>query len=282
MPLRDVKYKRDQSILKVYGYGCNKKIKLINLSCLRTSGIEDVLDYGYIRCTVNDEKLDDNIIRTKNKIFELAFCNPWQYFFTGTLNKEFYDRTNLEKWHKDLTQWLRDQGRKYGNKIDFLLIPELHEDGQSWHIHGFLNGLSDEVLVQFRLGQRMGKALAEKVKNGDTVYNWPAYQKKFGFCDLEPIRNYEAISKYITKYINKNLAKSVKELNAHLYYHSRGLKFAEVINKGACFYDMSSITTYVGDYVRVAWLDYDENLLKEIDNSFKNVRYTNYEKYFGG
>ena len=34
------------------------------------------------------------------------------------------------------------------------------------------------------------------------------------------------------KYINKNLASSVKDLNAHLYYHSRGLNKAELIKKG--------------------------------------------------
>ena len=266
MPLRDVKYKRDQSLLKVYGYGCNKKIKLIRLSSLRTSGVEDDFESFSNRGQVNDEKLDKSIIRAKNNIFELAFCNPWQYFFTGTLNKNLYDRTNLEKWHKDLTQWIRDQGRKFDSKIDFLLIPELHSDGKSWHVHGFINGIPDSELKQFVLGQRMGKSLAEKVKNGDVVYNWPSYQKKFGFCDLEPIRNYEAISKYITKYINKNLATSVKDLNAHLYYHSRGLQFAELVAKGYSDYHIEP--TYQGEYCTVTWLDFDEGLLSDIHNSF--------------
>lgn len=231
MPLKDVKYKRDQTILKVYGYGDNKKIKVIRMNWLRTAGIEDDEEYRAPKGSINDFKLDENIQRAKNAIFEYAFCNPWDWFFTGTLDPKKYDRTNLEKFHKDLTKWFSNYGRIHNVQIKFLLVPELHTDGISWHIHGFLRGLPKEHLKQFVVGDVMGKALAEKVKKGDLVYNWLPYAKKFGFCDLEPIRNAEAVSKYIMKYINKNLAMSVKELNAHLYYHSRGLNKAEVIKK---------------------------------------------------
>lgn len=41
MPLRDLKFKPDQTILKVYGYGENKKIKVIRMNWLRTAGVED-------------------------------------------------------------------------------------------------------------------------------------------------------------------------------------------------------------------------------------------------
>lgn len=231
MPLKDVKYKRDQTILKVYGYGDSKKIKVVRLNWLRTAGIEDDDECRIPKCSVNDSKLEENIRRAKNNIFEYAFCNPWDWFFTGTLDPQKYDRTNLDKFHKDLTQWLRDYGKQHKVKIKFLLVPEQHSDGISWHIHGFLHGLPEEHLKQFVVGDVMGKGLAEKVKRGDVVYNWLPYSKKFGFCDLEPIRNAEAVSKYMTKYINKNLASSVKDLNAHLYYHSRGLNKAEVIKK---------------------------------------------------
>ncbi len=104
MPLKDVKYKYNQSIIKVFGYGENKKIKVITMNCLRTAGIEDESEIFSLRGSVNDEKLDESIIRAKNKIFELAFCNPWQYFFTGTLNPKLYDRIDLQKYHSPLLQ----------------------------------------------------------------------------------------------------------------------------------------------------------------------------------
>lgn len=271
MPLKDVKYKRDQTILKVYGYGDNKKIKVVRLNWLRTAGIEDDDECRIPKCSVNDSKLDDNIRRAKNAIFEYAFCNPWDWFFTGTLDPQKYDRTNLDKFHKDLTKWLSNYGRIYNVSIKFLLVPEKHSDGISWHIHGFLRGLPKEHLKQFVVGDVMGKGLAEKVKKGDVVYNWLPYAKKFGFCDLEPIRNAEAVSKYMTKYINKNLASSVQDLNAHLYYHSRGLNKAEVIKKGVMA--LSITPTYENEYCSVAWLDYSQELLQELSSSFFGIDY---------
>lgn len=262
MPLKDVKYKHNQTILKVYD---NKKIKLITMGTLRNAGVEDDSTPNYVRCTVNDEKLSESISRAKSKIFDLAYCNPWDLFITITLDPSKYDRTDLEKFHKDLTQFFRDYGKKYGIKIDFLLIPELHKDGKSWHMHGFLKGLPFEHLQQFKIGDVMGKTLAEKVMNGDVVYNWEAYQKKFGFCDLEPIRNHEAVSKYITKYINKALATSVTELNAHLYYHSRGLKTPEILKKGTMLCDIAP--SFVGEYCSVAFLDFDEKTLKYLKDN---------------
>lgn len=271
MPLRDLKYKPDQTILKVYGYGDNKKIKVIRMNRLRTAGVEDDEEYRSPKGSVNDFKIEKNIQRAKNIIFEYAFCNPWDWFFTGTLDPKKYDRTNLDKFHKDLTKWFSNYGRIYNVSIKFLLVPEKHSDGISWHIHGFLHGLPKEHLKQFVVGDVMGKGLAEKVKRGDVVYNWLPYAKKFGFCDLEPVRNPEAVSKYMTKYINKNLASSVKGLNAHLYYHSRGLNKAEAIKKGVM---VASITpTYENEYCSVAWLDYSEELLKELSSSFLDIDY---------
>lgn len=265
--LKDTKYKYDQYVLKVFGYGENKRIKLIHMNVLRNEGVEDENDKGKVR-GVNSEKLEESICRTRSKIFELAFCNPWSWFFTGTLDPKKYDRTDLKKFHSDLTNWLRQYNRYHGTQIKFLLIPELHSDGKSWHMHGFFYDLPQEHLTRFQIGDRMGKALAEKVKNGDEVYSWSAYQKKFGFCDLEPIRNAEAVSKYITKYISKNLATSVTELNAHMYYHSRGLQFAQTIKKGSMSTAIDIEPSYSNDYCTVYWLPYSEELLNDLKNGF--------------
>ncbi len=266
MPFKEQKYKPNQTTLKVFGYGDNKKIKVTNFKMLRTAGIEVDEDFYSLRGMVNDEKLSQSIIRARSKIFELAFCNPWQFFFTGTIDSTKYDRTDLEKYHKDISQHIRDLNKKYKCKIDFLFVPELHSDKQSWHLHGFINGLPPNEIKQFQIGDTMGKAIADKVKKGEAVYSWLSYQKKFGFCDLEPIRNQEAISKYITKYINKNLASSVKELNAHLYYHSRGLKEATEIKRGTMSANIAP--DFKNDYCAVAWLPYTEKLLQELLESF--------------
>ena len=73
MPLRDLKYKPDQTILKVYGYGENKKIKVIRMNWLRTAGVEDDEEYRAPKGSVHDSKLEKNIQRAKNNIFEYDF-----------------------------------------------------------------------------------------------------------------------------------------------------------------------------------------------------------------
>lgn len=264
--LKDAKYKYNQYVLKVFGYGENKRIKLIHMNVLRNGGVEDDNDKGKVR-GVNSEKLQESICRTRSKIFELAFCNPWSWFFTGTLDSKLYDRTNLKKFHSDLTKWIGNYNRSHETQIKFLLIPELHSDGKSWHMHGFFYDLPRDHLTRFQIGDRMGKALAEKVKNGDEVYNWFAYQKKFGFCDLEPIRNAEAVSKYVTKYISKNLASSVTELNAHMYYHSRGLQFAQMIKKGSMSTAIDIEPTFSNEHCDIYWLPYSDELLKELEQN---------------
>lgn len=264
--LKDRAYNYDQTLFKVLGEGNEKKIKLVRMNYLKTSCIE-LDDIEYVRGTVNENKINESILRSKSKIFELAFCNPWDWFFTGTINPNKQDRTDLELFHKQLTQWLRDYNKKYKLNIKFLFVPEKHKDGKSWHIHGFIYGLPVEHLIQFQVGDKMGKGLADKVMQGDIVYNWQAYFNRFGFCDLEPIRNHEAVSKYITKYINKELANSVTELNAHTYYHSRGLKFAELIKKGTMIWE-DIAPTYENDYCSVVWLDYSEELYNNLLNKY--------------
>lgn len=249
---------RDMVSVKLFGYGEYKKVKITLLKSCNVKGIEKP-SQDIFASNSNDSKLENNIIRAKSKIFELAFCNLWQYFFTGTLDAAKYDRTDLAKFHKDLTQFIRNYNRRFQVNIKFLFIPELHSDGKSWHLHGFIMGLPIEHLKQFQVGDIMGKAIAEKVKNGETVFNWLAYAKKFGFCDLEPIRNGEAVSKYVTKYINKELGNCVTALGAHLYYHSKGLAVARRVALG----DASAVADvfswehadYSNDYVAVYWFD---------------------------
>lgn len=265
--IRSRAYDYNKTIVKVYGFGDNKKIKVTLMNCVKSKDIEIDKNISSERGKVNTSKLDENLSRTKNKIFELAYCNKWDYFFTGTLNPNKHDRTDLELFHKQLTQFIRDINKKYNCKIKFLFVPELHSDRKSWHIHGFLQGVPDNLLSQFKIGDKMGKVIAEKVQNGEIVYNWLDYSKKFGFCDLEPIKNHEAVSKYITKYINKELATSVTELNAHQYYHSRGLQMATKIKEGSMIWD-NTTPSFQNDYCKIAWIDYSENALNEILHSF--------------
>lgn len=270
------KYLYNVTFVRQYerGDGNGLKLKVTRMNAVRNAGLELDDDRAFSPPgSVNDVKLSESVARARSKIFELGYCNRWDWFFTGTLNRQLYDRTNLEKYHKDLTQWFRNYGRQHGIKIDFLLIPELHSDGKSWHMHGLLHGLPVSHLKQFVIGDVMGKALADKVKRGDEVYNWNSYAKKFGFCDLEPIRNHEAVCKYITKYCTEELGRCVSEVGAHLYYRSRGLKTSIRIKKGAISDKTAPLfdTGFATDYCEVFWRDFscEEDISRFINSSFE-------------
>ena len=245
MPLTDRKYKANQAILKDYG---GKFFKLTAFKCLRTNGIEDETKRPP-KGAVNDEKLSENISRARATVFELATCNNWTYWATFTLDSKKYDRTNLDKFRADFSQFIRDQGKKHSCKIHYLLVPELHKDGKSWHMHGFIEGLPAGELRLFNLKEKIPKSLKEKLKKGDLVYDWTSYRNKFGFNDLELVKNQEACSKYITKYLSKDISKDIQTLGAHLYYNSKGLKRALEMKRGTIVSAM--IPDYENEYVRV-------------------------------
>lgn len=170
----------------------------------------------------NDHKLDPAISRARNVVLQLALCNEWDYFCTFTISKDKYDRNNLIKWRDSFTQWLRDQ-RKKGLEVDYVLVPEQHKDG-SWHAHGLFRG--NMKLVSFRDLRAQGVRVPDKLVNWD-YYNWPAYQKKFGFCSFGLVRSSVGVAFYVTKYLTKDLGDLSSKVGLHLYYCSRGLKRAE-------------------------------------------------------
>lgn len=241
-------YSYNVGVVKKYGSGT---YKIMELKTLRNKGVEDNREYSP-KGSVHDSKLDCNVRRAKSKIQEYVMCNDWDMFVTLTLDKRKYDRYNLSKFHKDLTQFIRIQNRKTDNDIKYLFIPEEHQDG-AWHIHGFIKGLDKTELRLFTLDEKLPLYIREKLVKGQEVYQWIKYYEKFGFCDLEPIRDKKRASSYVRKYITKELAQCVKETNAHMYYCSRGLKTAEIIQKGTVSAKYNP--SYTDEHVSVQWLD---------------------------
>lgn len=223
-------YDYNIGILKDFGYS----YKYIVCRALRNSNLDfDSLHYEP-KGSVNSEKLDNNISRARNKVLEYALSNKWDYFVTLTINSDKYDRTNLELYYNDFSKFLRNL--KNYNKIDvkYLLIPELHSDKKSWHLHGLIKGLPPEELS----------------KNKNQYLDWQRYREKFGYISLGNIISNERVASYITKYITKHLSDRIKDLNAHLYYCSKGLKVARVIKKGTSAL-LTDPPNYENDFVKI-------------------------------
>lgn len=241
-------YLRDVATINKYG----NSYKLTLHKAIREAGWEDADVWAELerKAIKNTEKLKNNISRAKAKIFEYAMCNDWDYFITCTLDQQKYDRTDLAKFRKDLAQFIRNQRTKYQCDIRYLLIPEQHKDGKSWHMHGLLGGVKDEMLADFNGNVPLKlKVMGYK--------NYPEYQKKFGFVSLGEIKNKDAVSKYITKYINKNMERSVIELGCHMYYCSRGLNRSVKIKQGLLRVPPTE-WDFENEYVKVKWIEKED------------------------
>ena len=180
-----------------------------------------------------DGRLQESISRSRRLVLDYARCNKFKYFFTGTLNRNKQRRDDLDVFRKKFTQMIRDLRRRKGAEIDFLVIPELHDDGQNWHIHAFLNGVPDDELELFTLDQYLPYKIIKKLKRGEKVYNWVRYAGNFGFNEVEIIRNCDALSRYVTtKYMRKDMEATAAVLDSgkHLFFASRGLNRPERID----------------------------------------------------
>jgi hypothetical protein len=228
--------------IKKYG----NEYKLTLLKCLPSGKC------GGFKEKVNDEKMDCNIKRAKAKIFEIAACNEWEWFITGTLDKEKYDRVDIETYIKDLTKFIGNQRVKHKAALKYLLIPELHNDGVSWHFHGLLKGQSEDALRKFTLVEKLPNRIRKLIKSGRVIYDWPDYSDKFGYVTMERVQNKQAISRYITKYLNKDLATSGR-YSKQLYYRSRGLEGCQEIKKGLLQIAPDK-WDYVNDYIKILWI----------------------------
>lgn len=173
-------------------------------------------------CNHYDVKLAASLSRTRKLLLEKALCNHWDWFCTFTLDPEKYKRDDLAKFQKDFTQFIRDE-RKRGYPLSYLLVPELHKDLQSWHIHGLICG--DPGLVSFKEWRRQGHKIPSKLITGG-YYTWPRYQNKFGFCSLGRIQSHVRSAFYISKYLSKDNARLVSSLGSNMYYPSHGLNTA--------------------------------------------------------
>lgn len=203
---------------------------------------------GRKRTEENKEKLECNLSRARSKIFELALCNDWEWFATLTLNPKYYDRKDLKNYKAKLSTWLKNYNRIHQTDIKYLLIPENHKDG-SWHMHGLMMGLPIEHLHEFKADEKLPIKILIEIAHGHKLYSWPAYEKTFGYISISKIINAESVSKYITKYITKDLLGTRIGLNDHLYYCSKGLKRAEIVCQGRLVKDLDE--DYSNDYVKV-------------------------------
>lgn len=182
---------------------------------------EDIVDFNKISDDViEQEKVKDDeenkrrsILRSKDKVQAIANMNEWDYFVTLTFDKEKVgNREDKENLKKKTLLYFRKLSKKYG--IKYLLIPEYHEDGKCIHWHGLIHDPDKRLTLT---------DTNKKTKYGYPIYNIVSWSNYKGFntaCEIGKSSDDKiAISRYISKYINKN---DDRIFNKY-YYCSNGL-----------------------------------------------------------
>lgn len=192
-------------------------VRVAYCSAVRDPGWED--DRGHVKKgSVNKDKLSNNLSRARNTVREYALCNPWDYWCTFTLDRQKFDRYDLDGYMSDFSRFIRNYNRfcDEDSKVRYVLVPEQHKDG-AWHLHGFIKGIKSEDLYI----------------NQYNYLTWTQYERKYGYISMDRIKDIDRASTYILKYITKDMDKNTTGLHRHLYYSSKGLKTGVELFRGS-------------------------------------------------
>lgn len=190
--------------------------------------------------SVNDSKLENNLSRTKSTVRELALCNTWDYFCTFTLSPDKQNRYDLEALVKEIGEFIHNYNRRCApeDKVKYLLVPEQHKDG-AWHMHGFIKGIRKKDLYI----------------NQNGYLSWKQYDSKFGFISMDRIRDKEAASHYLLKYVTKDTLHTVSKLNAHAFYSSKNLNRSVEVYRGSAQFKGQWDWEHPDGYCKVKTID---------------------------
>lgn len=144
--------------------------------------------------------------RSKQMIYGIARSNEWDYFLTLTFDRGLVDSSDYKLVATKAQKWLDNIRQRTSPNIRYLIVPELHSDGEHWHLHGLLAGCPELTLTDS--GRCSGSGLP--------VYNLANW--RYGFSTVTCVTDNHKVSAYISKYITKELADSTR--NRQRYWAS--------------------------------------------------------------
>lgn len=154
------------------------------------------------------DRREDVYKRVKEKVFDIIYCNQWEYFLTITIDPKKMDSSSPSEVMKNLSTWLYYQTKHYD--LSYILVPERFKKSNGIHAHALISAgdLGLEFSGRIRIGKqslkqeycdRTGIAYTEY----DKIYNATAWP--YGFSTAIKVSNNDgALSTYLSKYITKN------------------------------------------------------------------------------
>lgn len=138
----------------------------------------------------NPQSSESSIYRTRTTLEDLCLCNNFDLFCTFTFDPSRYDSKNLYSCRRYMNTWLHNAKFRHSRALEYLVVPELHKSG-AIHFHALLRGYEGRLKD------------SKHTQHGRKVYNIPHWH--FGFSTAVKIDNIDAVSKYIRKYITKDM-----------------------------------------------------------------------------
>lgn len=171
---------------------------LTKYSSLIAKGLPRISNIERINSSKNIKSSYKSLLRSKSKLIDLAIENgPWEYFVTLTFDKnKVNSRYDYNEISQCFTKWV-DLVKHSNKDFAYVFTTERHKDG-AFHLHGLIKNVPNLKII--RALNKLGRGL---VKNGCKIYNIKNF--KYGNTELSKIKNQEAVSIYMSKYMTKDL-----------------------------------------------------------------------------
>lgn len=153
----------------------------------------------------NPECAQSSIIRTKTMLSDLCICNNFDLFCTFTFDPKRFNSKSIAFCKSYMNHWTHNAKARHSKFLQYLIVPEKHKSG-AIHFHALIKNYEGRLKDS---GHKQG---------GRTIYNIPHWH--FGFSTAVKIDNQEAVSRYIRKYISKDM---ILLPGAKRYFCSQGL-----------------------------------------------------------
>lgn len=194
-----------------------------------------------------------SVARTVNNVYYLSRSNLWNWFVTLTFNPEKVNSFDYDECTKKLSKWLQNCKRVCPD-MKYLVVPEKHKSGR-FHFHGLFANCDGLEFVE------SGKC----TKSGEVIYNIGKY--KLGFTTATKIVDNERCTKYICKYISKDLTESTP--NKKRYWVSKNVNREEPIEVFLPTEDIMDLKEKLAPYIKHG---------KYSKGNMQNVAYLELEK----
>lgn len=180
---------------KLYSYPTGQHVTIYDKTITKR-GVNENFTRTYQNGDRTDEQREHciavSMARTKNSIYNIARSHVWKWFVTFTFNRQKTDASDYDLVSKRLRKNLEHTKERKCPNMKYLIVPELHADGENYHFHGLLADCDElDFIFSGKFDQQ-----------GRLIFNVPSWS--WGFSTATLVGDTTRASGYICKYVTKD------------------------------------------------------------------------------